>query len=107
MVVLLSRQSFFLCIALAVLELTLDQAVLELRNPPAYASQVLGLKAERMPPLPSFPLVLLKGVFLIPANLPATWSLNGLTAPLDEGMHFPDTGILFGDWTFRDVFTRN
>jgi hypothetical protein len=35
----------FLCIALAVLELTLDQAGLELRNPPASASQVLELKA--------------------------------------------------------------
>jgi hypothetical protein len=35
----------FLCTALAVLELTLDQAVLKLRNPPASASQVLGLKA--------------------------------------------------------------
>jgi hypothetical protein len=35
----------FLCVALAVLELTLDQAGLELRNLPAPASQVLGLKA--------------------------------------------------------------
>jgi hypothetical protein len=38
----------FLCIALAVLELTthlVDQAGLELRNPPASASRVLGLKA--------------------------------------------------------------
>jgi hypothetical protein len=37
----------FICIALAVLELThfVDQADLELRNPPASASQVLGLKA--------------------------------------------------------------
>jgi hypothetical protein len=36
----------FLCIILAVLELTfVDQAGLELRNPPASASQVLGLKA--------------------------------------------------------------
>ena len=36
----------FLCVALAVLELTsIDQAGLELRNPPASASQVLGLKA--------------------------------------------------------------
>jgi hypothetical protein len=36
----------FLCIALAVLELTfVDQAGLELRNPPASASPVLGLKA--------------------------------------------------------------
>jgi hypothetical protein len=36
----------FLCIAPAVLELTLiDQAGLELRNPPASASQVVGLKA--------------------------------------------------------------
>jgi hypothetical protein len=35
----------FLCVALAVLELThLEQAVLKLRNPPASASQVLGLK---------------------------------------------------------------
>ena len=37
-----SRQGF--CIALAVLELNVDQADLELRNPPASASQVLGLK---------------------------------------------------------------
>jgi hypothetical protein len=35
----------FLCVALAVLELTLDQAGLKLRNSPASASQVLGLKA--------------------------------------------------------------
>jgi hypothetical protein len=37
----------FLCIALAVLELTVDQADLrtELRNLPASVSQVLGLKA--------------------------------------------------------------
>jgi hypothetical protein len=36
----------FLCIALAVLELTfVDQAGLELRNLPASASRVLGLKA--------------------------------------------------------------
>ena len=36
----------FLCVALAVLELTfVDQAGLELRNPPASVSQVLGLKA--------------------------------------------------------------
>jgi hypothetical protein len=36
----------FLCVALAVLELTfVDQADLKLRNPPASASQVLGLKA--------------------------------------------------------------
>ena len=36
----------FLCIALAVLELTfVDQAGLELRNPSASASRVLGLKA--------------------------------------------------------------
>ena len=35
----------FLCIDLAVLELTVDQAGLKLRNPPASASQVLGLKA--------------------------------------------------------------
>jgi hypothetical protein len=36
----------FLCVALAALELTLvDQAGLEHRNPPASASQVLGLKA--------------------------------------------------------------
>ena len=34
----------FLCVALAVLELTVDQAGLELRNPSASASQVLGLK---------------------------------------------------------------
>jgi hypothetical protein len=35
----------FLCIALAVLTHSVDQAGLELRNPPASASQVLGLKA--------------------------------------------------------------
>jgi hypothetical protein len=35
----------FLCVVLAVLELTLDEAGLELRNPTASASQVLGLKA--------------------------------------------------------------
>jgi hypothetical protein len=35
----------FLCIALAVLELFVDQAGLELRNPPASSSRVLGLKA--------------------------------------------------------------
>jgi hypothetical protein len=36
----------FLCVALAVLELhSVDQAGLELRNPPASASRVLGLKA--------------------------------------------------------------
>jgi hypothetical protein len=35
----------FLCVALAVLELTLDQAGLELRNPPASASRVLEVKA--------------------------------------------------------------
>jgi hypothetical protein len=35
----------FLCVALAVLELTVDQAGLKLRNPPAFASQVLVLKA--------------------------------------------------------------
>jgi hypothetical protein len=34
----------FFCVALAVLELNLDQAGLELRNPPASASRVLGLK---------------------------------------------------------------
>jgi hypothetical protein len=34
----------FLCVALAVLELTVDQADFELRKPPASASQVLGLK---------------------------------------------------------------
>jgi hypothetical protein len=34
----------FLCIALAVLDFV-DHAGLELRNPPAFASQVLGLKA--------------------------------------------------------------
>ena len=47
-------QTGFLCVALAVLELValavleltlyVDQAILELRNPPASASQVLGLK---------------------------------------------------------------
>jgi hypothetical protein len=44
-VVVLFFETGFLCIALAVLGLTLDQAGLELRNPPASASQVLGLKA--------------------------------------------------------------
>jgi hypothetical protein len=34
----------FLCVALAVLELTVDQTGLELRNLPASASQVLGSK---------------------------------------------------------------
>ena len=34
----------FLCVALTVLELTLDQAGLKLRNSPASASQVLRLK---------------------------------------------------------------
>jgi hypothetical protein len=42
----------FLCVALAVLELTVDQAGLKLRNPPASASQVLGLKV--CPPPPGF-----------------------------------------------------
>jgi hypothetical protein len=35
----------FLCVALAVLDHSVDQAGLELRNPPASASQVLELKA--------------------------------------------------------------
>jgi hypothetical protein len=35
----------FLCAVLAVLELPVDQAGLELRDPPASASRVLGLKA--------------------------------------------------------------
>jgi hypothetical protein len=35
----------FLCVALAVLELTVDQADLELRDPPASDPGVLGLKA--------------------------------------------------------------
>jgi hypothetical protein len=39
----LGFETVFLCVALAVLELT--QADLELRNPPASVSQVLGLKA--------------------------------------------------------------
>ncbi|MBU5841724.1 hypothetical protein, partial [Vibrio cholerae] len=34
-----------LCAALAILELSVDQAGLDLRNSPASASQVLGLKA--------------------------------------------------------------
>jgi hypothetical protein len=40
-------QDRFLCVALAVLAVdqAVDQAGLELRNPPASASQVLGLKA--------------------------------------------------------------
>jgi hypothetical protein len=38
------KKTGLLCVALAVLELTLDQAGFELRNPPAFASQVLGLK---------------------------------------------------------------
>jgi hypothetical protein len=37
-------ETWFLCVALAVLELTGDQDGLELRNPPASVSQVLGLK---------------------------------------------------------------
>lgn len=42
----------FLCItALAVLELTLYQAGLNLRGPPASASRILGLK---VPPWPGF-----------------------------------------------------
>ena len=46
-------QTGFLCVALAVLELTVDQAGLELRNPPASASafQVLGLKVCATPRL--------------------------------------------------------
>jgi hypothetical protein len=41
----------FLCVALAVLELNfVDQAGLELRNPPASASRVLGLKAKGVLP---------------------------------------------------------
>jgi hypothetical protein len=36
----------FLCVALAVPELSVDQARLELRNSLASASQMLGLKAE-------------------------------------------------------------
>jgi hypothetical protein len=36
----------FLCIALTVLKLTIDQAGLKLRNLPASASQVLGLKVS-------------------------------------------------------------
>ena len=39
----LSRQDF--CVALAILELTLDEAGLKLRDLPASASLVLGLKA--------------------------------------------------------------
>jgi hypothetical protein len=42
---LLFFKTGFLYISLAVLELTLNQAGLELRNLPASASQVLGLKA--------------------------------------------------------------
>jgi hypothetical protein len=40
-------ETSFLCVALAVLDEThsVDQAGLELKNPPASASQVLGLKA--------------------------------------------------------------
>jgi hypothetical protein len=48
MVVLFFSRFFrreFLCIAMAVLEHTIDQAGLKLRNPPASASQVLRLKA--------------------------------------------------------------
>jgi hypothetical protein len=40
----------FLCVALAILELSVDQAGLELKDPPASASGALGLKAA--PPLP-------------------------------------------------------
>jgi hypothetical protein len=48
---------WFFCVALAVLELnSVDQAALELRNPPASDSQALGLKVcapPRPAPLPS------------------------------------------------------
>jgi hypothetical protein len=44
-VVVLFFKTGFLCVALAILELTVDHTGLELRNPPASASQVLGLKA--------------------------------------------------------------
>jgi hypothetical protein len=42
----------FLCIALAVLAHSVDQDGLELKNPPASASQVLGLKAWATTPGP-------------------------------------------------------
>jgi hypothetical protein len=63
----------FLCVALAVLELTLvDQTGLELRDPPVSASQVLGLKAcatiaQLGPLFYSSPLLLLKALLTIPA----------------------------------------
>jgi|UPI00001C5BD3 hypothetical protein len=53
----------FLCIALAVLETltdSVDQAGLKLRNLPASASQVLGLKACAT--TPGFVLILLTGI---------------------------------------------
>jgi hypothetical protein len=42
---LLFFETGFLCIALAVLEHSVDQAGLKLRNPPAFASRVLGMLA--------------------------------------------------------------
>ena len=52
LVLVLVFETEFLCIALAVLELThfVDQAGLELRNPPASASQMLGLKVYATTP---------------------------------------------------------
>jgi hypothetical protein len=38
----------FLCVALVVLELSVDQAGLQLRDPPASTSRVLGLKAPNL-----------------------------------------------------------
>jgi hypothetical protein len=40
----------FLCVALAVLELFVDQTGLKLRNPPASASRALGLKVRATTP---------------------------------------------------------
>jgi hypothetical protein len=52
----------FLCVALAVQFYFVDQAGLELRNLPASASQVLGLKACTTMPVP--PLGLISTIYL-------------------------------------------
>jgi hypothetical protein len=48
--VCLSVKTGFLCVALALSELTLDQAGLELRDPPASASRVQRLKSPPVAP---------------------------------------------------------
>jgi hypothetical protein len=55
----------FLCVALAVL----DQASLELRNPPASASQVLGLKVCATTPGCFFALLIVSFIFKFPLNV--------------------------------------